>query len=268
MKYRLFSKAKEHFNQRLTHNVVTWTTLISGFVSHGDPGEALQLFKMMKQHKVSPDRLTFVGVLSACALLGDLDMGEKIHDDIICAGLECDVCLGSCLVDMYAKCGSLHKALAVFDALPKKDVIAYNALVVGYAQHGDHEGLKDIFRQMFKADMELDNVTYLSIFLAFSHCGLLDEGCRLLMFMMQECNKALRSEHFSCIIDLLSRGGHLKDAVRFVERMPFQPCSGVWTSLLGACKIYYNIEIAKYAVEMIQELEPQTSFRNRQHYSV
>ena len=260
--------AQQVFKVLQKRDVVTWTTLMSGFVSHGDPGEALRLFKLMKQHKVLPDRLTFVGVLSACASLGDLDMGEKIHDDIICAGLECDVCLGSCLVDMYAKCGSLHKALAVFDALPKKDVIAYNALVVGYAQHGDQEGLKDIFRQMFEADMELDNVTYLSIFLAFSHCGLLDEGCRLLMFMMQECNRVLRSEHFSCIIDLLSRGGHLKDAVGFVERMPFQPCSGVWTSVLGACKIYYDIDIAKFVVEMIQELELQNSFWNRQHYSV
>jgi pentatricopeptide repeat protein len=183
-------------------------------------------------------------------------MGEKIHDDIVCAGLECDVCLGSCLVDMYAKCGSLSKGLRVFGALPKKDVIAYNALVIGCAQHGDHETLNDILKQMLETEMKLDSVSYLSMFLVFSHCGLLDEGCRLVTFLTQECDDELRSEHFSCIIDLLSRGGLLKDAEGVLERMPFQPSSGDWTALLSACKTYSDIEMAQFVVEMVQELDP------------
>ena len=248
---------------------MSWSAIIAGYAENGLGDEALKCFRQMHDEGVCPNTVTYISVLKACGMVGCLEIGEDIGTKVRKQGLlSKDVAIGNALVDMYSKCGVFEKAKEVLEEHPKRNVVTWNALMVGYAQHGDHEGLKDIFRQMFEADMELDNVTYLSIFLAFSHCGLLDEGCRLLMFMMQECNRVLRSEHFSCIIDLLSRGGHLKDAVGFVERMPFQPCSGVWTSVLGACKIYYDIDIAKFVVEMIQELEPQNSFRNRQHYSV
>lgn len=77
-------------------------------------------------------------------------------------------------------------------------------MIVGYAQHGDCKGLHGLFKQMCKAGVKLDKVTYLSIFSACSHWGLVDEGRGLLDFMMQDHSSKPTAEHYTCMVDLLS----------------------------------------------------------------
>jgi hypothetical protein len=68
----------------------------------------------MQQEGLQPDFVTFVGVLNACASILVLEEGRYIHQEVIESGLELDVFVGSSLVDMYAKCGSMDDAWRVF----------------------------------------------------------------------------------------------------------------------------------------------------------
>jgi len=50
------------------------------------------------------DRFTLSEILSACAELKLLSLGQQLHSWVIYVGFALDVCIGCCLVDMYAKC--------------------------------------------------------------------------------------------------------------------------------------------------------------------
>ncbi len=84
--------------------------MILGHVKCGQGQKALELFQQLQQEGVWPDSVTFVVVMNASASIAVLEEGSSVHEYIIQSGCECDVFVGSSLVDMYAKCGSLEDA--------------------------------------------------------------------------------------------------------------------------------------------------------------
>lgn len=65
-----------------------------------------------------------------------------------------------------------------------------------------------------------------------------------------------KKEHYTCIMDILGRAGHLDDAEAMVKKMPFEPCAATWVSLLSACRIHGNVEMGERALKQILELDP------------
>jgi pentatricopeptide repeat protein len=102
----------------------------------------------MQQEGVQPDSVTFVGVLNACASLVALEEGRCAHKQIIQNGWDSDVFLGNSLVDMYAKCGSMEDAWRVFNKMPSRGVISWNAILGGCAMHGHGKEALKHFEQM------------------------------------------------------------------------------------------------------------------------
>jgi pentatricopeptide repeat protein len=98
------------FNKMPSKDVVTWTTMILGQLKSEQGQKVLELFQQMQHAGVQPDSVTFVGVLNACASAVALEQGRCVHQQIFQSGLESDVFVGSSLVDMYAKCGSIEDA--------------------------------------------------------------------------------------------------------------------------------------------------------------
>jgi pentatricopeptide repeat protein len=92
--------------------------MIFGHVKCGQGWKALELFWQMQQECVQPDPVTFVGLLNACASVLVLEEGRLAHVQIIHNSCEPDVFVGSSLVDMYAKCGSMNDAWRVFNTMP------------------------------------------------------------------------------------------------------------------------------------------------------
>jgi pentatricopeptide repeat protein len=98
--------------------------------------KALDLFQQMQQEGVGLDPITLVGVLNACASVVALDKGMHTHELIMQRGWDSDVFLGSSLVDMYAKCGSMHSACRVFNKMPTQDLVTWNAMIFGHVKCG------------------------------------------------------------------------------------------------------------------------------------
>ncbi|RLN11712.1 pentatricopeptide repeat-containing protein [Panicum miliaceum] len=103
--------------------VVSWNTMISAFARAGEHGEALALFREMQRAGVRPDDATLVAVLGACAQLGALDTGRWVHAymRMRLGRREADGVVGNALLDMYAKCGAVDQAVAVFDGMARRD---------------------------------------------------------------------------------------------------------------------------------------------------
>jgi pentatricopeptide repeat protein len=102
----------------------------------------------MQHEGVQPDSVTFVGLLNACASVVVLEQGRCVHQQILQSGLESDVFVGSSLVDMYAKCGSIVDAWSVFHKMPYRDVVTWNALVLGHVKCGQGQKALELFQQM------------------------------------------------------------------------------------------------------------------------
>lgn len=90
----------------------------------------------MQNDKMKPDLTIMVSVLPSCAHLAALQQGKLIHGHILRNGLEMDVSTGNALIDMYAKCGRLEIARRLFEKMPKRDVVSWNVMILGYGLHG------------------------------------------------------------------------------------------------------------------------------------
>ena len=104
-----------------------------------------------------------MSILNACACPVAVERGREVHAHIIDAGFQSDVRVGTALVNMYAKCGSIRDARLVFDEMVKRNVISWNAMIAGYAQHGHCEEAFEVFRQMQQVGMKPNQITYMSI---------------------------------------------------------------------------------------------------------
>ena len=116
-------------------------------------------------------------LLKACTKQKDLQNGARIHSYLLERGLlEKDVYLGNALIHLYAKCGILTKAQEVFNDLPFRNVVSWNALISGYTQHcRGHEAL-NCFEQMQGEGLSPNGITFLCIVKACGSIGALDKG--------------------------------------------------------------------------------------------
>lgn len=205
---------------------------------------------------MSPDGATMVSVLSACADIGALGMGKMAHEYLERNKIELDLKLGTALVDMYAKCGDIRNSLGVFNDLQHRDVLTWSAMILGLANHGRGKAALELFTDMVSSGVGPNNITLVGVLIACSHVGLVDQGREVFSYMSTKYGISPTIEHYGCMVDLLSRGGHLEEALRLIENMPFEPDAVVWRALLGGCKIHKNVKLAEEAVAHLVQLEP------------
>eukprot|EP01018_Ginkgo_biloba_P026101 Gb_02613 [translate_table: standard] len=253
------NNARRLFDKMPEQNVVSWTAMITGYAQNGHSEDALQLFSEMQLAEMKPNQSTFTSVLSACASLETLKQGKEIHGLIIKMGFDLDMFVGNALTTMYAKCGNISDAYTVFEKMPDHNVVSWNAIIAGYAQHGFGKEALQCFEQMLQAGVMPDPITFVGVLSACSHAGLVDEGWHYFDTMNRNFSITPREEHYACMVDLLGRSGRLGEAEEFINKMPFEPTVVVWKALLGACRIHVNMELGKRAAEHIFELEPQNA---------
>eukprot|EP01018_Ginkgo_biloba_P030031 Gb_09793 [translate_table: standard] len=247
--------ARKLFASMPKENRVSWNAMMAGYVHNGLSEEALKLYWHIQQAAMKLDNFTFATALSACAGLATLEHGKWVHAHVIKARFESDISVGTALVDMYAKCGSIGEARLAFDKMFERTDFSWNVMIAGYARHGHSEEALQLFWQMQQASVKPDHVTFVGVLSACSHAGLVDEGYSYFDSMSKNYGITPRIEHYVCMVDLLGRAGLLDEAKDFINKMPLQHSALVWRSLLGACRIHGNIDIGKHAAESLLELD-------------
>lgn len=247
---RLFAKMTER-------DVVSWNTLISGFSQLGRSREALAFFRQMTFSSEKANKLTFSIILSACASIGALDTGIWLHAYLGSIILNSDGSLDHCLIDMYAKCGSIEKAMQVFESKPiRRDLYSWTSAICGLAMHGRADHALSLFSQMMQEGIKPDDVTLVGVLNACAHGGLVELGFKLFSCMEGIYGLAPKIEHYGCVIDLLGRAGRLREAYDTILKMPMKPNAVLWGILLSACKVHNNVELAEIAAMNLIELDP------------
>ncbi|CAM8950106.1 unnamed protein product [Rhodiola kirilowii] len=241
-------------------DVVSWTSIISGMVQNFRYNEAFLTFKQMLDHGLCPTSATLSTILSACATVANLKRGKEIHGYSMMIGVASDVYVRSALLDMYAKCGSLTTARALFSTMSDRTTATWNSMIFGYANHGYSQEAVELFNKMKTGrSTQLDHLTFTAVLTACSQAGLVELGEKLFHSMQEKYNIKPRLEHFACLVDLLGRAGKLSEAHDVINAMPIEPDRFVWGALLGACRSHGNAELAEVAAKRLALLEPGDS---------
>ena len=243
------------FDRMKERDVITWTVMIGAYSGSGRGVEAYDLYLKMKEEGFQPNAVTYVSLLNDCASTGALEWVKDVHRHILEEGHESDVRVGSALVHMYAKSGSIEDAQLVFETMEECDVMTWNIMIGGLGQHGRGQDALELFRKM-KADGLVPNASsFVALLSACSHSGLVDEG-RQIFCAMKDYGVEPTVVHYTCMVDLLGRAGLLEETKRFISSMPVEADAGTWGALLGACRTYGNVELGELAAKEVMKLEP------------
>ena len=256
MKCGLVTKAQQVFDKLPIRDVVSWTTLIAGYTDHGYGEEALLCYEQMQLQGILPNAVTFISILRACGSIGAIEKGQEIHTELERKGfLEQNNLVGSTLVDMYAKCGSVSIARQVFERLPDRDTVSWNSLISGYAQLGESEYFVHIVDRMLGEGIRPDSVTLLVVLNACSRSGMFTSSQTYFEVMSKDYGVIVTPEHHACMVNLLGHAGHVDRAMAMMNKMPFCPTLPAWRAVLGACRNSGSIELAKQAFEHAMHLD-------------
>ncbi|XP_020247743.1 pentatricopeptide repeat-containing protein At2g27610 [Asparagus officinalis] len=241
-------------------DIVTWSAMLSTYAQAADSEGAIELFREMVRKGVFPNEFTFSSVINACSSpTSSSDQGKQFHAFSIKYRYQDTLCVSSALVTMYSKKGSIESAQRAFERQPERDLVSWNSMVSGYAQHGYGKRALQIFQEMVEQGLVLDSVTFLGVLVACTHTGLIDEGRKYFDSMIKDHEIVPTMGHYACMVDLYSRAGRLKEAMELITDMPFQAGPTVWRTLLAACRVHKNIELGELAAKTLIQMEPNDS---------
>lgn len=250
-KYGMIDEARVLFDGLEARDAICWNVMIDGYAQHGLPNEGLLLFRQMLNAKVRPNEVTVLAVLSACGQTGALETGRWVHSYIENNGIGINVRVGTSLIDMYSKCGSLEDARLVFERISNKDVVAWNSMVAGYAMHGFSQDALRLFQDMCMIGYQPTDITFIGVLNACSHAGLVSEGWKFFYSMKDEHGIEPKVEHYGCMVNLLGRAGYLEEAYELVKNMEIDQDPVLWGTLLGACRLHGDIALGEQIAEYL-----------------
>ncbi|KZV48460.1 pentatricopeptide repeat-containing protein [Dorcoceras hygrometricum] len=241
-------------------DVVTWGTMISGFTHCGMPDEAVSVYREMRASVDKSSPVTLLNLIEACALSAELRISNWAHGIAITMGLASHVVLGTAILDMYSKCGAIVECRRVFDQISMKNVVSWSAIISAYGLNGLPRDALSLLSEMKASGFKPNSVTTLSVLSACCHGGLVDEGLSIFNDLANN-GAEMKLEHYSCLVDLLARSGHLVDALDIIKHIPvgMNPSASAWGALLSACRNYEDSEFTDRALSQILELEPTST---------
>ncbi|KAI5069880.1 hypothetical protein GOP47_0016181 [Adiantum capillus-veneris] len=231
-KCHVLTKAQEVFDLLPVRGVITWTSLIAGYAQLDLGEEALEWFDRMESEGVKPNAITWASTLKACGSIGAFKKGIDIHVEISKLGLlKADLVLGNALIDMYVKCGMFKEAQYVFDELPVRDNISWNALIAGCVQHEYGEVAIEFLKQMLGEGVHPNAFTFSS---SLKACGSVGAAAMGIELHTEIVRRDLENEDLvlgNALVDMYAKCGLLAKAEDvFVELLGHDTCS--WNSLV------------------------------------
>ncbi|XP_022740080.1 pentatricopeptide repeat-containing protein At5g15340, mitochondrial [Durio zibethinus] len=245
------------FDEMPERNEVAWTIMVVGCVGSGFSKDGFLLLSEMVFHwGFKLNHITLCSLLSACAQSGDVVMGRWVHVyGLKLMGTEMDIMVGTATLDMYAKCGRVDTAVKVFECMPRRNVVSWNAMLSGLAMHGRGRVALDMFPRMIE-EVKPDDLTFIAVLSACSHSGLIDQGSYYFDNLESLYGITPKIDHYACMVDLLGRAGRLEDAQTLINQMPIPPNEVVLGSLLGSCNSHGKLQLAERVLQKLTEMNP------------
>ncbi|XP_027151201.1 pentatricopeptide repeat-containing protein At5g50390, chloroplastic-like [Coffea eugenioides] len=245
------------FDEMPEKTTVGWNSIMAGYALHGYSEEVMNMYYEMQGSGVKMDHFTFSIIIRACTRLASLEHAKQAHAGLVRHGFGLDIVANTALMDFYSKWGRLEDARNVFEKMPRKNVISWNALIAGYGNHGRGIEAVELFERMISEGFVPNHVTFLAVLSACSYSGLSDHGWKIFESMSKVYKIKPRAMHYACMIELLGQEGLLDEAFSLIRDAPFEPTLNMWAALLTACRVHKNLVLGKFAAEKLYGMEPE-----------
>ncbi|KAG6683783.1 hypothetical protein I3842_12G031800 [Carya illinoinensis] len=272
---RLVFSSFSHPNLSLFNHAIRAFSKIPSLCS-----ESLNLYAQMIRFGIRPDNFTYPFLLNSCAALNDLCRGTEIHGHVVKTGFGVCVPVSNALIDMYGKCGALEKARRLFDefgakgdvvsynallgaharvgkdmvnaqelfdGMPVRNVISWNAMIVGYVNSGDLGSARAIFDRM----PQRNSVSWAAMLVGYTKNGLIDAAKSLFDEMPE---KSLFC--WTAMISGCAQNGRPSEALELFRRMEkahVRPDAYTITAVISASAQLGRADIANWIASYVEQ---------------
>ncbi|MCO5591722.1 hypothetical protein L7F22_045714 [Adiantum nelumboides] len=227
------TEAEDCFSSLPYRDVVTWTAMLFAHVEQEQAKKAMQLYVQMQNEEISPNQLTCISALQACGMLTEkeyvrrgasarvtsLSIGHALHADACLRGFISDIRVATAIVCMYAKCSSFLEVEAVFNTMPERDTVAWNAMLSACVDLQQGEDALFYYTAMEQERVFLDDGTIVSLLQASSGIGCLDTVRQLHFTVVFEGFDAIPSVA-ATLIDSYGSCGNMAEADICLHMLP------------------------------------------------
>lgn len=275
------------FLSQLCHpSVFDWNTVIRGYSKSKHPNRCISVFVQMLRHGFSPDHLTYPFLLKASASLLKLELGVAIHARVAKHGYESDRFIrnslihmyGSCrnigyarkvfdempcknlvswnaMLDGFAKCGDVCSAREVFELMPKRDVVSWSSLIDGYVKAGEYMEALALFGRMQLARAEANEVTMVSVLCACAHLGALEQGRVMHQYVVKN-RLPLTLVLQTSLVDMYAKCGAVEEALSVFNGGSMQQSDVlIWNAMIGGLATHGLVKQSLNLFEKMQNFQ-------------
>ncbi|XP_017983461.1 PREDICTED: pentatricopeptide repeat-containing protein At4g21065 [Theobroma cacao] len=240
---------------------ISWNLLIQACLRANDYETIHKLLRRIQSCSGCIEPITVCDIFSSCASPVLLQMGMQAQAYMTKRGLLSHPTSGSGLIQMYSGCGQIAEADLVFELMPEKSSLSWTSIISAKVEHGHPSEALALFNDMRRRNKSVDRITLKSVLKACAQMGRVDEAHSLLMSMEVIYGVEPSEEHYSCIVEAFARAGMLEEVENFInENIPNKVGTMIWRTLLSSARIIGNMEVAKFALEKLLELDSSDCF--------
>ncbi|XP_073283351.1 pentatricopeptide repeat-containing protein At3g12770-like isoform X2 [Primulina huaijiensis] len=249
-KCKAFSQACKLIEENHEQDVVSWSSLISGYAKNGLSEEALLTFRKMHISGIRCNEFTFSSILKACAGSKNFVLGKQVHGIIVQTGFESDVFVANTLVVMYAKCDNFVDSMRLFEGIPERNVVSFNALLSCYAQSDSFWEALALFQEMVSSEVRPDEFSLSTILNATTGLRDIYQGKKIHGYLIK---LGYEDDPFSlnALVDMYAKAGDLGDAVTVFDNIT-EPDIISWNAAIAGCVLN---EYHERALELLAQMK-------------
>ncbi|XP_030506030.2 pentatricopeptide repeat-containing protein At5g04780, mitochondrial isoform X1 [Cannabis sativa] len=204
------------FNEIAQPDIVSWNAIIAGCVHHEDHKWALRLIMDMKRLGLRLNMFTLSSALKACAGLGLKELGRQLHSSLVKMDTKSDVFVDVGLIDMYSKCKMMKDAKMVHSLMPKKNLIAWNAIITGHSQNGEDFEALWLFVEVFKQKIGFNRITLSTVLKSIATLQAI-KVCQQIHAISMKTGYQSDIYVINSFLDTYAKCSQVKDAARIFE---------------------------------------------------
>lgn len=239
------------FSRMENWDLVSWNSMIAGYSENEDGEKAMNLFvQLQKLCFPKPDDYTYAGIISATGAFPSSSYGKPLHAQVIKAGLERSVFVGSTLVSMYFKNYEIEDAQRVFYSIPGKDAVLWTEMITGYSMADGMSAIR-CFCEMYHEAHEIDDYVLSGVLSVCADLAVLRQGEIIHCYAFKSGYDVEMSVSGS-LIDMYAKNGSLEAAYLVFSKVS-DPDLKCWNSMLGGYSHHGMVEEALKLFEEILE---------------
>ncbi|KDP24179.1 hypothetical protein JCGZ_25836 [Jatropha curcas] len=227
-----FFETRRLFDGLYFRDVISWTSMVTGYIKVGKPKNAIELFLEMLDFGIDPNGFTLSAAIKASSDLGNLRLGKCIHGVVISQGFDSNYVISSALIDMYGRNYGLEDACRLFDDLLEPDAISWTSVISAFTRNDMYDKALGFFYLMQrKLGLAPDEFTFGTVLTACGNLRRLKRG--------KEVHARVITSGFSgnvvvesSLVDMYGKCGLVMESQHVFDRMSIKN-SVSWSALLG-----------------------------------